>query len=295
VIKIAFLAYIIDRLFGEFKFIKHPIILIGELISFYEKKFYKDNIISGLFLVFFVIINVSIISFSIEHLLLYLPTFFYIVILSFLSSMFLAHKMLYDSVKNVLYAKDQKKAISMLVSRDTSDLNNSDINKAAIETYAENLSDGVIAPLFYLILFGFSGIVIYKSINTLDSMVGYRNKKYENFGKVSAKLDDLLNYIPSRITAILIMLVSFKWNIFSFYKNGKQHESPNAGHPITAMALTLNIKLGGNTKYFGVIKTKPFFGINRETITKNDVLKALEKRDKIDFFILTILIFYYII
>ena len=163
----------------------------------------------------------------------------------------------------------------MLVSRDTEHMSESDIYKAAIETYAENLSDGVIAPLFYLLLFNLPGIILYKTVNTMDSMVGYRNKRYENYGKAAAIFDDIVNYIPSRITALLIMLISNQKEIFGFYEYGKKHDSPNAGHPITAMALALDIKLGGDTHYFGKLKKKPYFGVGREIITDNDVQNAL--------------------
>jgi adenosylcobinamide-phosphate synthase len=183
----------------------------------------------------------------------------------------------------------------MLVSRDTSELSDSDVYKAGIETYAENLSDGVIAPFFYLLLFGLSGIIFYKTVNTLDSMVGYRTKKYENYGKASAILDDILNYIPSRITAILIMIISKNKNIFAFYKDGVKHDSPNAGHPITAMALYLGVKLGGDTSYFGKIKPKAYFGIGRKNILASDLVNALSLKAKIDLITLVSLALFYVI
>jgi len=229
-------------------------------------------------LTIFVVGITFVISFVVEWFLNQLNIYLNIIISSFLASIFIAHKMLYDSVKDVLDAKDKKKAISMLVSRDTKDMSESDIYKASIETYAENLSDGVVAPMFYLLLFNLWGIVVYKAVNTLDSMVGYRNDKYENYGKVSAILDDILNYIPSRLTAILIMLFFRQKKLFSFYKNGSQHDSPNAGLPITAMAIGLGVRLGGDTSYFGKIKHKAEFGQGRKIITKNDVLNAINFR-----------------
>jgi len=274
-ILITILAYTIDRIFGEFSFIKHPIIIIGNLITFFEKKFYKNSILRGLSLLIFMLVVVGGVVSFLTYFLNSLPTFLNIIITSFIASMFLAHRMLYDSVKEILSAENKKEAISMLVSRDTADMSDSDVYKASIETYAENLSDGVIAPAFYLLLFGLPGIVIYKTINTLDSMVGYRNEKYENYGKVSAILDDVVNFIPSRITAVLIMVLGKQKDIFSFYKDGKKHDSPNAGHPITAMALVVGVKLGGDTSYFGKIKKKAHFGIGRKNITQNDVLRAI--------------------
>ncbi|MCD6173579.1 MAG: cobalamin biosynthesis protein CobD, partial [Sulfurimonas sp.] len=259
---------------GEFP-VKHPVILIGKMITFFEDNFYKDTILRGILLLIFILFSVGLFSITLHLCLEYLNSFFSIAISSLIASMFIAHRMLYDCVKDILTAKDKKQAISMLVSRDTQDMNESDIYKAAIETYAENLSDGVVAPIFYLILFGLPGIILYKAINTMDSMVGYKNEKYENYGKTAAILDDIANYIPSRITAILIMILSKQKNIFAFYKDGKKHDSPNAGHPITAMALAIGVKLGGDTSYFGKVKHKPKFGEGREVITQNDVKNAL--------------------
>ena len=273
---VAILAYLIDRKFGEFSFVKHPIIVIGELISFFERLLYKKSIFRGLLLVLAVLSVVSFFAIALErYFTLFLPSFLNIIFTAFIASMFIAHKMLRDSVEGVLNAENKREAISMLVSRDTKELSESDIYKAAIETYAENLSDGVAAPLFYLLLFGLPGIIIYKTINTMDSMIGYRNEKYEKFGKVAARLDDIANYIPSRLTALLIMIVAKQKNLFAFYKDGKKHDSPNAGHPITAMALAIGVKLGGDTSYFGKIKKKATFGEGKKEISSKDVQEAL--------------------
>ncbi|MDF1876261.1 cobalamin biosynthesis protein CobD [Sulfurimonas sp. SAG-AH-194-L11] len=272
---ITVLAYVIDRVFGEFAFIKHPVIFIGELISFFEKHFYKDTILRGFFLLIFVVGITLSLSLLLTSILNSLPSFLSILLSAIIASMFIAHHMLREAVLGVLSATDKHHAISMLVSRDTKDLSESDIYKAAIETYAENLSDGVIAPLLFLLTFGLPGIIFYKTVNTLDSMVGYRNKKYENYGKVSAILDDILNYIPSRLTALLIMFLGKQKNLFAFYEDGKEHDSPNAGHPITAMALVLDVQLGGDTSYFGKVKHKAVFGVGREALKASDVRAAL--------------------
>ncbi len=272
---ITLLAYLIDRLFGEFRFMTHPIIRIGEIISFFEEHFYKNSILRGVLLLLFVLTTVTTLSYA---LLLFLQELFYplyILLSALIASLFLAHNMLRAAVLSVLSAEDKRAEIAMLVSRDTKDMSESDVYKAAVETYGENLSDGVIAPLFYLLFFGLVGLIFYKSVNTLDSMVGYRTEKYENYGKASALLDDILNYIPSRLTALLIMMLSKQKNIFAFYADGKKHDSPNAGHPITAMALALGIKLGGDTYYFGKLKKKASFGKGREEIKAEDVRRAL--------------------
>ena len=280
--ELGFIAYLIDRVFGEFKFLKHPVVFMGDFILFFEKHFYKDTITRGALLTFSLIIIVFFITFTLDY---FIDNIF---ILAFLASFGIASKMLYESVKDII---QNPQNIKYLVSRDTQNLSQSDINKAAIETYSENLSDGVIAPLFYLVLFGIVGLFVYKAINTLDSMVGYRNSRYEHFGKVSAKLDDIVNYIPARLTAILISILfgSFK-ALFNFYRYGKKHESPNAGHPISAMALSLDLKLGGNTSYFGKIKSKPYFGEGKTIIVRSDIEKALQLQIRLDVFIIASLL-----
>jgi len=287
---IALIAYVLDNIFGEFeklKFIKHPIIFMGEYISWFKEKYYEDSIIRGTILTASLLLLVYIIT-------SFLASFDNILFQGFLASFTLASKMLYDSVRDVISSDNlevKREKIAMLVSRDTNNMTNSDVNKAAVETYAENLSDGVIAPLFYLVCFGIVGAYLYKAINTLDSMVGYRNEKYENFGKVSAILDDIVNYIPARITAILIaILFASKKAFLSFNKSGSKHESPNAGLPISSMAFSIKVKLGGPTSYFGKIKDKPFFGIGKENIEDSDVLKTLSLKYRLDIFIIIVLI-----
>ena len=288
---IALIAYLIDNVFGEFdgvKFIKHPIILMGNYISWFQKKFYADSIVQGGILT----VSLVFIVYTITSLLSLIDS---ILVQGFLASFTLASKMLFDSVKDVITAnslEEKREKIAMLVSRDTSSLSNSDVNKASVETYAENLSDGVIAPLFYLVCFGIVGAYVYKAINTLDSMVGYRNEKYENFGKVSAILDDIVNYLPARITAVLIaILFGSKKALSEFNAYGKKHESPNAGLPIASMALCLGLRLGGPTLYFKKLKNKPYFGDGRINIEDTDVVKTLSIKKNLDIFFIILLVF----
>jgi len=284
-IMLTLVAYLIDRVFGEFpynKYIKHPIVYMGDFIKEFEKRFYKDSILYGFFLTLSLVFTV----FLITSILTYFITNVYI--LAILASTGIASKMLYDSVKDIVKNPEN---IKYLVSRDTKDSSPSDINKAAIETYGENFSDGIVAPLFYLFCFGIVGLFVYKAINTLDSMVGYRNERYEKFGKFSAILDDVVNYIPSRLTAIIIALLFFKLNIIKkIFSYGKKHESPNAGYPISALGFCVNVKLGGDTSYFGKIKHKPNFSEGKEEISKDDILNSLKLRVRFDIFIVLILI-----
>ncbi len=282
-LEITLIAFIIDRIFGEFKFFKfyrHPVILMGNFIKWFERKFYKDNILSGASLT----ISLLFITFLICYILSSLLPWWAIAIIA---STTIASKMLHESIKDII---KNPQNIKYLVSRDTNDLSTSDINKATIETYGENLSDGVVAPIFYLLFFGLYGALIYKAINTLDSMVGYRNNRYENFGKVSAVLDDIVNFIPSRITAFLISFLMFSYKAFqNTFKYGRLHDSPNAGYPISAIAGVCDISLGGDTSYFGKIKSKPFFGDGEKDISIQHINKALDFQIRFDIFIIIIL------
>ena len=286
-IMLTLLAYLIDRIFGEFKFIRHPVVFMGDFIKLYEKKFYKDDVMTGVFLTLSLVFVVFVITSTVTYLISN------VYILAIIASTGIASKMLYDSVKDIV---SNPQNIKYLVSRDTKDLNNSDINKAAIETYGENFSDGIVAPLFYLFCFGIVGLFMYKAINTLDSMVGYRNERYEKFGKFSAILDDVVNYIPSRLTAIIIALLFQKLNIIKkIFSYGKLHESPNAGYPISALGFSIAVKLGGDTSYFGKLKQKANYSVGHEDITKDDILNSLKLRVRFDIFIVLILVLLQII
>ena len=213
-LEIALIAFFIDMLHGEI-LTPHPVAVLGVYIEQFEKRFYDNTIYMGGVLTLITVVASALFAVSMQMglmLLNYDKVIPYVdlgtILLGIFASSVLSGKMLYDSVKGVLEAPH---TIKDLVSRDTENLSRSEINKAAIETYAENLNDGLVAPLFYLVIFGFVGAVVYKSVNTLDSMVGYRNERYEKFGKVSAILDDILNFIPSRITALLITFISLDW------------------------------------------------------------------------------------
>lgn len=286
---IALLAYIIDSVFGEFP-IKHPVVWMGEYISWFERRFWRNSVFMGALLASSLIAVCFALSFAFVYAVGFLPHYAEIVVTAVVASMFIASKMLYESVKAVLSAENQREALSMLVSRDTAALDESEINKALIETYAENLSDGVIAPIFYLCLFSLSGLVVYKAVSTLDSMVGYRTARYEKFGKISARLDDALNLVPARMTVLLIALAALSFrSLKSALRYAVGHESPNAGYPIAAMAGAVDVRLGGPTVYHGVLKNKPYFGSGEETIIKTHVQNALSLQWRFDALIISIL------
>ena len=168
-----------------------------------------------------------------------------------------------------------RKRLSWIVGRDTSQLSPKKIYTAVLETMAENLSDGVVAPLFFYTLGGFPAMMAYKMVNTLDSMIGYKDARYKDFGCCSAHLDDVLNYIPARLTAFLIALSGYRKGIFSFIrKYARQHASPNSGYPESAMAGILDCRFGGPNIYHGMLVEKPYIGTHNRELSINDYKRA---------------------
>ncbi len=289
--ELAIAAYLIDKLFGELP-CKHPVMFMGDFISAFERRFYQDSILVGALLVISLISVTGLSSFALIQLSSFFPEHLQFFGLAIFASSGLAMNMLHSSVANVVISESPQKTVSQLVSRDTENMNETDAYKAALETWAENLSDGVIAPLFYLTCFGLSGIAIYKAINTMDSMIGYRTARYEKFGKVAARLDDVANYIPARLTALLIVLVmpnkKHSWKIL--WRDGHKLESPNAGYPIAALAGSLFCALGGAAYYHGQLKHKPHLGDALQPITHATIKQALALRQCLDIALLLLLI-----
>ncbi|MDE7025689.1 MAG: cobalamin biosynthesis protein, partial [Paramuribaculum sp.] len=151
-----------------------------------------------------------------------------------------------------------------------------EVRTAALETLAENLRDGVIAPLFWYMLLGVPGMLAYKMVNTLDSMVGYKSERYLLFGRWAAKIDDVANYVPARITALLMLLGTGRLDLIGFVaKYGREHASPNSGFPEAALAGILNCRFGGTHSYFGKDVYKPYIGNNQRDLTTRDMMKSL--------------------
>ncbi|WFE68190.1 adenosylcobinamide-phosphate synthase CbiB [Thiomicrospira sp. R3] len=292
ILLVALFGLLIDRWVGEFLNRTHPVVGIGKLISGFEKRFYRDHIRNGAWLVLWVLVCCGVLASIAQGFLNGLALWLSLLLGSVLASIFFAHRMLYDSVHALLNNPEPQQPLAMLVSRDTADLTPSECYKAGIETYAENLSDGVVAPLFYFLLLGLPGLVVYKAINTLDSMVGYRTVRYERFGKVAARLDDIVNWIPARLTALLIMLVGRQGQLKHIWQQARDHASPNAGYPISAMAWVIKAQLGGPTRYFGELKAKPYFGHPQDprSVGTCHLSAALGYRTAIDFCLVLIIL-----
>ena len=191
-------------------------------------------------------------------------------------------------VKAVFEAVDRsteegRKQVARIVGRDTAHLSPQEIRAAALETLAENLSDGVIAPMFWFALLGLPGMAAYKMVNTLDSMIGYKNERYLEFGRVAAKMDDLANLIPARLTAYLMLLVSGNWSKREFVQRfGPAHASPNSGYPEAALAAILDCRFGGTHDYFGKPVEKPFIGTNERPFTTEDMRIAVRVNSQVE-------------
>lgn len=194
---------------------------------------------------------------------------------------FLAGKTLIKEVRMVFKAVDEsvekgRKQLSRIVGRDTANLDAQEIRTAALETLAENLSDGVIAPLFWYMLLGVPGMAAYKMINTLDSMIGYKTERYRDFGCWAAHIDDIANWIPARLTALLMVLSAGRPGLLRFvHKYGRQHASPNSGYPESALAGILDCRFGGTHTYFGQEFYKPYIGENPRELTTKDARQAI--------------------
>jgi adenosylcobinamide-phosphate synthase len=289
--ELALLAYLLDLAIGELPG-KHPVMWMGDFISAFERRFYRDNILTGALLVLSLLALTLSIAVTLVYLAGGLPVWLSLPVLAMAASTGLAMHMLHASVAGLLTAENPRQALSYLVSRDTEAMTETEVYKGALETWAENLSDGVIAPLFYLVLFGLPGIAVYKAVNTMDSMIGYKTGRYFYFGKVAARLDDVANYLPARLTALLIIALAGDrrraWQCC--LRDGGKLESPNAGFPIAAMAGALGVVLGGDASYHGRIKHKPVLGSSIHPINQTTLKQALNMKTGIDLIVLTLLI-----
>ena len=192
--------------------------------------------------------------------------------------------------------EEGRKQVARIVGRDTSQLSAQEIRTAALETLAENLSDGVIAPLFWLAIGGVPGMLAYKMVNTLDSMIGYKTDRYKDFGCFAAHLDDVANYFPARITAFLMVLASGRFTLLKFVaKYGPRHASPNSGYPEAALAGILSCRFGGPHTYFGQLFDKPYIGENDRPLTTDDMHIAIRINRTSECIAIALLLIIYII
>lgn len=272
-------ALIIDTIIGDPQSKYHPVVLIGNVINYYEKIFYykKDSkylkLFYGFLTVASVLLTVGLIGFVLIFLFAFGGGWGEIIISTLLLYICITPKSLYKAsseLANLLSRQKIQKArfkLSWIVGRDTQDLDEGEITRATIETVAENTVDGIMAPLFYFALFGPLGALLYRAVNTMDSMLGYKNERYLYFGRFAARLDDICNYIPARLTFIIFVIIAFILpfadGIRAFLvglRDAKKHPSPNGGYAEAPIAAALRIRLGGYNSYGGVVNFREYMG-----------------------------------
>lgn len=294
--------WVADRLLGDPKGWPHPVVGFGKLISAGEKRWnngenrYRKGACMALgliVLVYGLCASVLAIAHAIHPAL-------YAILVGIGVFYCLAGKTLIREVIAVFASAEMdedegRSQLARIVGRDTSNLSQDEVQQAALETMAENLSDGVIAPMCWFAVLGLPGMMAYKMVNTLDSMIGYKNERYLDFGRMAAKVDDIANYIPARVTAYIMLLVSGNWNKRDFlHRFARQHTSPNAGYPEAAMAAILDCRFGGTHNYFGQPVEKPYIGENDRLLTADDLFTAIKVNNYTELvtgFIVTLLLF----
>ncbi len=289
---IVLFAFFFDLLLGDPRWFPHPVVLIGRGISLGEEILRRlvesktAELLAGATLAVVIPVSAFVAVDFIIRLTSNLHQWAGWFAAVFFGYTTIAAKSLYQEplkVASMLDAKNldgARKELSCLVGRDTGNLDEKEITRALVETVAENTSDGVIAPLFYLAIGGPPLAMAYKAINTLDSMVGYKNEKYLYFGRASARLDDIVNYLPARLSALLLIMAAFilrkDWEkaLKITLRDRKNHQSPNSGHPEAAVAGALGRRLGGLSYYGGVLSNKPFIGDDAGEFQVRDVREA---------------------
>ena len=282
------IGWFLDLLIGDPAWLPHPVVGFGKMIAFGEHHLNNGRYrkVKGALMAIIYIIGIFVAVWFLRTILSShlspLATHLFDTVVIFFC---LAGTTLIREVRQVFLALDRsldegRKQVARIVGRDTSELSAQEVRTAALETLAENLSDGVIAPLFWFAILGVPGMLAYKMVNTLDSMIGYKTDRYRDFGCWAAHIDDIANYIPARLTALLMILPSLltlHFSLFTFvHKYGRCHASPNSGYPEAALAGILNCRFGGPHYYFGQLFDKPFIGTNERPLNTDDMKKAVQ-------------------
>ena len=304
------MGWVLDLILGDPQWMPHPVVGFGKMIALGEKQLNKGSHrkLKGALLAIFLVALVFTVIFILDQQLSNLNALLSIVFRTLIIFWCLAGTTLIREVRQTFLAVDRsleegRKQVARIVGRDTTQLSAQEIRTAALETLAENLSDGVIAPLFWLAIGGVPGMLTYKMVNTLDSMIGYKTDRYRDFGCFAARLDDVANYLPARITAFLMIVPKLMTinthhgsKLFTFVReNGRRHASPNSGYPEAALAGILNCRFGGPHTYFGQLFDKPYIGENDRLLTTDDMHVAIRINRMAECIALLFIVFIYLI
>ena len=283
-------AWLLDRWLGDPQWMPHPVVAFGKAIAFFERRLNRGEgrFLKGMLVSCLLVAGVyGLTAWLLRQAALFSPGLL-LALQVLLIFYCLAGTTLVREVRMVFLAVDRsleegRRQVSRIVGRDTSGLSAQEVRTAALETLAENLSDGVVAPLFWYLLLGVPGMLAYKMVNTLDSMIGYRNERYRRFGCFAARLDDVANFVPARLTAFLMVLASGRLSLLGFVaRYGNQHASPNSGYPESALAGILNCRFGGPHHYFGEEVWKPYIGDNDRPLTTEDMRTAIRVNRRVE-------------
>ncbi len=302
-ILILLVGWIGDLIIGDPSWLPHPIVWFGKLIAAFERWLNRGRFrkLKGALTAIVLIAAVFAAFYYLMDWLYSINVFLGMAVGAICVFYCLAGTTLIREVCEVFRAVDRsleegRTQVARIVGRDTSSLNEQEVRTAALETLAENLSDGVIAPLFWYMLLGVPGMMAYKMVNTLDSMIGYRTERYREFGWCAAHIDDVANYLPARITALLMLLVTWRFSLLSFTTwFGREQDSPNSGYPEAALAGILNCRFGGPHHYFGEWFDKPYIGTNERPLTTDDMRRAvsINRRVEVVMVVLVVIIRYF--
>lgn len=276
------LGWLLDRMLGDPERLPHPVVLFGRAIAYGERRMNRGShrTLKGAVLAVTLIALTVAATWWLGSIAGSIHIIIGVAVNTVLVFYCLAGTTLIREARQVFLALDRsleqgRRQVARIVGRDTSELTGSEVRKAALETLAENLSDGVIAPLFWYAVGGVPAMMGYKMVNTLDSMIAYHSPRYLKFGKAAARIDDVANYIPARLTALLMLIAAMRLDLIRFVmRYGPCHASPNSGWPEAALAGILGCRFGGPHKYFGETFDKPYIGDSDKPLTLRDMKTA---------------------
>ena len=277
------IGWVLDLFAGDPARLPHPVVWFGKAIAACEHRLNKGRrrMLKGALTSVTLVLTTFAATYFLRQQLCLVSDLLCVVVDAILIFYCLAGTTLIREVRQVFLAVDRsleagRTQVARIVGRDTSQLSAQEVRTAALETLAENLSDGVIAPLFWLALLGVPGMLAYKMVNTLDSMIGYKTERYRDYGCWAAHIDDVANYIPARLTAFLMVIATGRLSLWRFvWRNGRRHASPNSGYPEAALAGILDCRFGGPHYYFGQLFDKPYIGENDRQLTTADMKTAV--------------------